>query len=374
MGDSKTKKIAHLLASNFYGGPEKQIVEQLKNLDKNLFEPLVISFDEKGTSNDLLNRAKADGIQSIGLSSPGVFSLKPVKELIYLIKSEGIDLLCVHGYKANVTGLFASFFTRCPVLAVSRGWTAEDYKIRIYEGIDKIFLRFVDHVVAVSEGQKTKLGKLGISSHKMSVIHNSINMYDSIDVPKVGIRKDLGIPEDSLIVASAGRLSPEKNYSGMIQVAVQVVQDCTNVYFVVFGEGTLRPSLEAKILDKKLSRHFFLPGFRDDIPSVMQEIDIFMLPSFTEGLPNVVLEAFAAAKPVIASAVGGTPEVVEDGISGFLFAPDDVVGMSSKVTSLVDSKNLRIKMGRAGQKRVCNHFTFEEQTAAYANLYRRLLE
>ena len=141
------------------------------------------------------------------------------------------------------------------------------------------------------------------------------------------------------------------------------------VYFVIFGEGFLRPELETKIEILGLNGRFLLPGFRTDLQSILPEIDIFMLPSFTEGLPNVVLEAFAVRKPVVATRVGGTPEVVQDGVSGFLIKPDEIISMVQYLLALADDTSLRHKMGDAGYMYVDREFGFEKQTELYEQLY-----
>jgi len=176
------------------------------------------------------------------------------------------------------------------------------------------------------------------------------------------------------VVASAGRLSPEKNYAAMIEAARRVCPRHAQARFVIFGEGFLRPELERRIAEAGLQRRVLLPGFRTDLPALLSEIDVFMLPSFTEGLPNVVLEAYASRKPVVATAVGGTPEVVQDGVSGFLTATDDIDGMVAAVVRLLADPKLRQRMGDAGYRNAEADFGFAAQTVAYERLYAEVLE
>ena len=182
----------------------------------------------------------------------------------------------------------------------------------------------------------------------------------------------MGLPEDALIVASAGRLSPEKNYAAMIEAASETAFHDSGIYFIIFGEGFLRSELEKKIRDAGLTERFLLPGFRKDLQSVLHEIDIFILTSFTEGLPNVVLEAFAACKPVVATRVGGTPEVVQDDVCGFLTGPDEVSVMARHILDLAKDEKLRLQMGKAGYEYVQEHFSFESQTYEYENIYSKI--
>jgi len=364
--------VAHLLASNFFGGPEKQLVEHGRRIAGNRFVPHVFSFEEQGKANQLLRKAREAGISTVEIPSMGPFDLGMIRDIMAVIRREKIDLLCVHGYKANVIGRIASWLARIPLVVISRGWTAEDPKIRMYEKLDKLFLRLADHVVAVSHGQRDKILKVGVKPENVSVIHNAINLTEIPAASELLLRRQLGLPDDAIVVASAGRLSPEKNYAGMIEAAAGVVRQNPKVFFVVFGEGFLRQDLEAQIASAGLSGCFLLPGFRNDLQSLLHDIDIFMLPSFTEGLPNVILEAFAARKPVVATRVGGTPEVVQDGISGFLAKPEEHELMAQHLLVLANDTVLRHKMGEAGFRYVSDEFGFEKQTELYEELYMRI--
>lgn len=364
-------RIAHLIATNFYGGPEKQIVEHAMRLDPSRHTFCLLSFVEAGSTNELLTRAAEKNIHHRALRANGSFQPKIVGDLSAVLRAEGIELLVAHGYKSNVIGRLASWKTGIPIVAVSRGWTSENWKIGVYQALDKIFLHLADHVVAVSDGQAAKIAQLRVPRGKISVIRNSIAVVTDGPGPVHDLKRELGISPDACLVVSAGRLSPEKNHMSMIEAARIALSGRDNLYFAVFGDGQLRQQLENKVADLNLEGRFLLPGFRKDFASFVQAADIFMLPSFTEGLPNVVLEAFAARRPVVATAVGGTPEVVEDGVSGYLVQPHEVEKMADCLIRLADSPTLRETMGMKGYERVKEHFTFESQTAQYEELYAR---
>lgn len=367
----KRRCVAHLLASNFFGGPEKQLVEHAQRIARRNFEPQIISFLEGNETNQLLDRAQKLGIGTHSLLTTGPFDLTLIGKVFDILKSEQVDLLCVHGYKANVIGRIASWRAGIPLVAISRGWTGEDFKVRTYEWLDRLFLKFANHIIAVSVKQKEKIAHLGIPIENVTVIHNCINVEGRVE-PSSSIRTELGIATNSILVISAGRLSPEKNYGGMIDAAKIVTEENRNVYFSIFGEGILRAALEEKIASTGLSDRFFLPGFNTGMQVVLSEIDIFVLPSFTEGLPNVILEAFAAGKPVVATAVGGTPEVVEDGVSGFLTDPQKPEYMAECILRLARDPALRKDMGKRGLESVKKNYTFEHQTDQYEQVYQTL--
>lgn len=363
--------VMHLRACNFVGGPEKQILEHFARLDPQRFRPILGTYVD-GTADPLGDAAAALGFGVIRMHSLSPLNPSSIYQLSATLKQHRVDILCTHGYKPNILGCLAARLARIPTIAISRGWTWESPKIRIYEALDRLFLRFADHVVAVSAGQQQKIIASGVRPDKVSVIHNAINLEKTAVSSATGLRQQLGLPADARIIASAGRLSPEKNYATMIEVALQICSSHPQVYFMVFGEGFLRPELEQKIESTGLQGRFLLPGFRKDLQSLLPHIDIFMLPSFTEGLPNVALEAFANKKPIVASAVGGTPEVVQHGVSGFLTTPEDVAGMVAGIQQLITNPGLRDQMGMAGYQYVADHFGFEAQTRCYEKLYLRV--
>ncbi|WP_152513002.1 glycosyltransferase [Desulfovibrio sp. X2] len=368
-------RVAHLIATNFYGGPERQIVAHALRIGQEGFAPLVVSFTEAGRDNGLLVAAKAEGVPCAGLSPRSAFHPGAITEIADLLRREGVGLLVAHGYKANIVGRLASRFARIPQISVSRGWTAENSRIRVYEMLDRKFLRLADHVVAVSEGQARKVAAAGVPGERLSVIHNGIDL-DSYPPPRKGpgtAREGLGIPKDALLVATAGRLSPEKDQASLVAAAARIAAERDDVWFAVFGEGFLRPELERAVREAGLEGRFLLPGFRSDMREVMHEVDVFTLPSLTEGLPNVVLEAFACRKPVVATAVGGTPEVVRHGENGLLVAAGDGQGLTRAIRALAASPEERRSMGERGYETVRALFNYESQTAAYGRLYRRIM-
>lgn len=367
-------RVAHLIATNFFGGPEKQIVEHALRINQDKFAVLLISFIERSMANELVNAAKEKNIFVRELFTENPFNPRSVLDLWSILKEEKIDILCTHGYKSNVVGRIASWLIGIPEIAISRGWTGENWKIKLYEKLDKLFLRFADHVVTVSEGQREKVLKLGVKANNLSVIYNGINLNNVKNRSVNYIRTELGINDNPVIVMSAGRLSPEKNFAGLIDAAKIVTAKDKNIRFVVFGEGFLREELEKKTRDADLEGKFFLPGFRKDFVSLLREADIFVLPSFTEGLSNVILEAYASKKPVIATRVGGNPEVVMNGETGYLVEPDNAEKMAECIMTLAQDPDLRATMGAKGYEYVKEHFSFDIQTRKYEELYYKILD
>jgi glycosyltransferase involved in cell wall biosynthesis len=300
-----------------------------------------------------------------------------VRELTGVLRETGCDVLLCHGYKANLLGRIAARRVEVPAVAVSRGWTGEDRRVRLYEWLDRRHLRLMDHVVCVSDGQAAKVRRwCRLPESRISVIRNSARLAAFREADPDVRRKLLGFfdPKTAVshVVLAAGRLSQEKGFGVLVEAAGPLLREIPEAGVVVFGEGPLRRDLGCRVVDLGLAGRVVIPGFRTDLDSLIGAADVVVLPSFTEGLPNVALEASAAGVPVVATAVGGTPEVVADGETGFLVPPGKPEALAGTVGQLLRHPDLRRQMGAAGRARMREQFTFEAQAASYLQLIAAL--
>ena len=202
-------KILHMIGSSFFGGPEKQIIEHLKELDSSFFSGIVASFIEPGApENGFLDRARDNNIPAYEINVSGPFDSSVLHKISSLINKESINILCVHGYKAVVLGVLIGKKLKIPVLAFSRGYTSENFKVRLYEKLERMALSRADGVVAVSNGQKNKLDQFRVKYNKCWVVHNSVAVQVDTDDHKYSVYKEFGVPKGSKLIVAAGRLSP----------------------------------------------------------------------------------------------------------------------------------------------------------------------
>ena len=366
-------RIIHLTASTFFGGPERQMLGLARHLPPSCTSSF-LSFRESGRCQEFLRQVRFNGFIGDVLRCDTPNLPGAVWELSRKLVRLPADVLLCHGYKSNLIGRLAGRATGVPVVAVSRGWTGESRCVRAYEALDRWHLRFMDHVVSVSQGQERRVRRAGVPPARIAVIPNAARL-SAFHGPDPEAREQLeGLfdPPGSRIVVSAGRLSPEKGVPVLIEAATQVIRVCPESRFVVFGEGTQRPALERMVRKAGLAGRLVLPGYRGDLDRVLPSADLFVLPSHTEGMPNVVLEASAAGVPVVATAVGGTPEVVDDGRTGFLVPPADPAWLARRMIELLNDESLRMQMGQAGREHVRDHFTFEAQAQSYLNLFEQM--
>lgn len=362
----------HLIASSFFGGPERQILELARHMAPR-WRTVFVTFFEGGAPQQLLERAREQGFEAVLLRHDTPHLVAAAAEIRRLLAQVGADVLCCHGYKPDLLGA-AARRQGMPVIAVSRGWTAETWRVRGYEALDRRVLRWMDRVVCVSQAQAQRVRRAGVAAEKIDVIHDSVRSerFAHPD-PADRARLEALYPRPlRWIVGSAGRLSPEKGADVLIAAARLVREENRDVGFVHFGEGRLRGKLEKQIARHKLSEWFLLPGYTDALQRWLPHFDLFALTSYTEGLPNVVLEAQAAGTPVAATRVGGTPELVEDGRTGRLVPPGDAAAAARVLLDALASRDARRRWSDAARRRVAEQFTFSVQAEQYAKLFAEL--
>jgi glycosyltransferase involved in cell wall biosynthesis len=365
--------IVHLASSAFFGGPERQMLGLAKAMSAD-HHTVFLLFPDRGRSQDFRSRLEENGLESYVLGQDTPHLSKMIGEVADRIRTMSADVLCSHGYKADIVGLLAARRVGIRVVAVSRGWTTDTWKLRIYEALDRFCLRRMDRVVCVSEGQAVKVRRAGVRPEHVRVIHNAIRSERFAAGDRSARAELLGLfrlpPER--IVGAAGRISPEKGFDVLVEAAAIVSQSNPGIGFVHFGEGKLRALLQRRIKELGLEGRFLLAGFRNDLDRLVPALDLVVIPSYTEGLPNVALEAFAAAVPVVGTAVGGVPEVIEHGISGFIVPACDPQTLARGILDALRSEDRRRSMGSRGRDHVLNNFTFAAQVKAYQQLFLEL--
>ncbi len=370
---SQEMVVVHLTASRFFGGPERQMLELARSMSDR-FRSIFVSFSEGGLCQAFLGNVRSAGFPATALKHDTPHLLAALLEVVRLLRSWNVDVICCHRYKANMLGVLAARRVRIPVVSVSRGWTAESFRVRLFEKLDRFALQWMDRVVCVSEGQVAKVHRAGVAKQRTSVIRNAIRT-DRFAIRRQEhrehVRHLLGNEPDR-IVGAIGRLSPEKGFDVLVESAAKLAHTDLSVGFVVFGEGPLRDALARQIRTRNLDHTFVLAGFYPQLDRYLPHLDLVVLPSFTEGLPNAVLEAFGAGVPVVATAVGGTPELVEDGVNGYLVPPGDPSSLAQRIADVLSDDVRRREMGLRGRQRVREQFSFASQAESYQRLFDSL--
>jgi succinoglycan biosynthesis protein ExoA len=368
-------RILHLRASNFVGGPEHQLLRHAESEgDGGRWDILLGTFTGPIEGADFLKAIEARGVPAVSL--PGSWG-SALKSLIQTIHRERIDLLCTHGYRSDVLGVLASRALHIPVACFLRGWIAENYKVRLYEQIDRLAIRFSDRIVCLSSSQARRVAKRSKYADKIRVVCNAIDVRVRDANLTMRARHALcqrfNVSEDCLIVATAGRLSPEKGIRDFLEAVARIQDLPLPARFLIFGEGVLRKSLEKLAESLSLRGRVVFAGFHRDVRDLLPGIDLLVNPSYTEEMPNVVLEGMAARVPVVATRVGAVAEMAGPEEAIHLVPPANPESLANAIDHLLRSESIRDNLAEAGYQRAQQAFSLSVQSSQFNKLYEELL-
>jgi glycosyltransferase involved in cell wall biosynthesis len=365
--------VVHLMASPFFGGPERQVLGLARSLPPH-YRTTFLSFAERGLSRPFIDQARQHGFQGFVLQENA--PLRARAEIADHLRRLRADVLCCHGYKPDVIGYLAARRTGVAVVAVAHGWTGATWKVRVNEWLDRLVMHRMDCTVCVSAAQAAKVRRALVPARRVVVIRNGVftEPFDRHDPSYRELLHRFFPRRPAFVVGAVGRLSPEKGFDQFVKAAALVCRQRADVGFVLFGDGPLRARLEEQIVARFLTDRFILAGFRGDVERFLPHLDLAVLSSHTEGLPVAVLEAMAARLPVVATAVGGTPEVIEDGVTGYLVPPGDPAALAHRISDVLADESKRRHMGQCGRQRVQENFTFAAQARQYQALFERLTQ
>src|SRR5262245_21982885 len=230
--------VVQLMASPFFGGPERQMLGLALSLPRE-YQTVFLSFAERGLSRPLLERARQSGFEAVPLEENSPRFRRAAREVAGHLRRLGADVLCCSGYKPDVIGWLAARQAGVPVVSVAHGWTAATLKVRLYEALDRLILRWMDCTVCVSQGQAAKVRRAGVPPEKMVLIRNAIRAetYTKADAAYGPLLRSLFPNPPRRIIGAAGRLSPEKGFEMLVRAAAIVRQADPGVGFVLFGDG-----------------------------------------------------------------------------------------------------------------------------------------
>lgn len=284
---------------------------------------------------------------------------------------EGCDVLHSHGYKGNILfGFMPRAVRRVPMVATLHGWTWTGGMDRmgLYEWLDRLSLRFVDAVVMVNGAMRQK-----IDLPSVHVVPNGI--------PLIGEADRRAAPLDPRIVefcrggitlGAIGRLSPEKGFDILLDAVREVAEHHPDIRLVILGEGESRGGLEAKIRELGLTERVLLPGYVPDAGCYLPLFRVFVLSSLTEGLPMVILEAMQAGVPIVATRVGGVPEVLQEGEAGVLVPAPSAGDLATGIKHIIADEAGARDMAAVARQRLEANYSAIAMAQKYQGIYDRL--
>ncbi len=359
--------ILHLISSVGYYGAENMILTLASALAPLDVRCVVGVFeDSRSVHRELAENAVRMGIQTAAVPCAGRWDRSAVERIAVLLRRLAPDVLHTHGYKADIYGYLAARRCRVPLVATCHNWADPSWRMSVYAMIDRIILRRFNGVAAVSTPVMETLRRAGVNG--ASCIPNGV------DVDRFGGAgsASLGWPgKDRFLrtVGFVGRLVPEKGGDILIRAARLVISAHPRTAFAFVGEGPARAAWESLARQLGIAEHVRFTGSIPDMPRVYREFDILALPSRLEATPLCLLEAMAAGIPVVATRVGGVPDVVLAGVTAALVEPGDAGALSEALLSLIGDRARAETMARQARARVVERFSARTMSEKYRDLY-----
>lgn len=333
---------------------------------------------------ELSVRLEAAGIRRLNISGRDIsFSPRLTRELAALVKAEKPDIVHTHG---SLSGRIAARMRKIPVVYTKHGQVRTPDRRGIASSQAGPFTRLVnrvatrvlaDRVIAVSDRVRKELEDSGIQPSMITVIPNGIDLSPYRQKAKRTSKAKAADADAqgkrSFLIGTVARLSPEKGIDTLLDAAKIVVTSYPSARFVIAGTGPLERELAQKVRDLRLENCVRMVGFVDNVPGLFSGLDLYVLPSDTEGIPLALLEAMAAGLPVVATRVGGVPEVVVDGVTGFLVPPRQPKALAQAIVRLLVDPDLAKSMGASGRERAESMFDARVTAERTVQVYRDVL-
>jgi len=371
-------KVLHIIPSLAVGGAEKLVSDMVEFADRSRFDVAVMRIT--GTDSFLVEKLTSKGYQvyTIVLDYEAIAPSKVIRRLLRAIKNmrRTYNLLreirpdIIHSHLSALRiALIPALLCRIPVKVHTIHTVAEKGAKGITRFFNRIAFKFFGFVpVSISQEVAESVKKLYGRKISTPVI------YNGIDVQKFSIDQPKRVDRDKTILINVARLSREKNHALLVRAFSKAVQSCPNLELWLVGDGELRRDIEELVKQLGLEEKVKFFGVRSDVPELLSQADIFVLSSDYEGFGLVVAEAMAAGLPVIATAIGGIPEILEGGRAGILVPPKDVDALAKAIVELARDEKKRAELSDYGRKLVAERFDIRRTVREYEKLYLELLE
>lgn len=366
-------KILHLRASNFYGGPERQLHMHAHIARQAGIEIVIGSFSEHAEPPEFLEVIAADGLETALFPVTSAYDRTAITKVADGLTQGRFDILCTHDYRTHIIGWLAARRAGIKWIGFSRGWTQDTFRVKLYTLLDKCVIRFADRIVAVSHSQKQRLTRLLISPQKIAVVHNAIELERFAGIEAASLKQRFGFPSDAVVVVAGGRFSREKGQKDLVEAAGRAIRKNNRIKVVMFGHGPDFDLIISQIRSLGMQEAIVCPGHERNLLGYLKSADMLVNPSLSEGLPNIILEAMALGVPVVATAVGGVPELIQHELNGLLVPAQDSIALSEAILQMAAAGETRARFRSAALETLARSFTFKGQLDALQDLYRQVL-
>lgn len=376
-------KVVRVIARLNVGGPAIHTVLLTRDLDPKRFESILVTGTEGPDEGSMRDWAIEQGVTPVIIPELGreispFADLKVLFKLYRLFRREKPDIVHTHTAKAGFVARLAAWLAAVPIIVHTfHGHVFHSYfgplKTRLFIFIEQVLAHLTDRIITISQLQRQEILEYGIaSSDKILIISLGFDLEPFLtnDCWRGQLRAEFGFAERIKLVGIVARLTGVKNHELFLEAAALVHKRCESVQFLIVGDGELRTDLEQQAERLGLNGVVSFLGWRQDLPAIYADLDLVVLTSRNEGTPVTLIEAQASGCPVVATKVGGVPDIILDGETGYLVPPNDAHALAETMLQALSDDSQ--KLGQAGRQLVKEKFSVSRLVHDIETLYNDL--
>jgi len=374
-------KVLHVIDSGGLYGAEVMLLNLMSEQVKMGVEPILASIGDRYVADKPVEvEARRRGLRVKAFRMRPGPNIRGAFEVLRVAWQEQVELLHSHGYKGNILfGFLPRKLRRMPMVTTVHGWTWTGGMTRMmaYEWLDSLSFARMDRVILVNEAMKDHPRFRNRSHLAVEVVANGIPGDYSFDAQDdtAGLNREiLDFCRQGYTIGAIGRLSPEKGFDVLLAVVAFLVAEGRDVRLVLLGEGGLRNKLEESVKELGLKYRVLMPGYVGNARNYLPFFNLFAMPSLTEGLPVVLLEAMQAGVPIVASKVGGIPDVLAGGHAGLLIEPGSMESMKQGIVDVMQNTQAAGQRVQVAGQRVREDFSSKAMAEKYLGIYQRIAQ
>lgn len=373
-------KVLHVIDSGGLYGAEVMLLNLATEQVKQGIEPIIASIgvlheEEKAIESAAIKR----GLRVVKFRMRPGPNLIGALKILKFVKAERVDLLHSHGYKGNILfGFMPKRIRKLPMVATVHGWTWTGGVSRmvLYEWLDSLSLRFVDQVILVDQAMRNHPRISERLIEKLTVVENGIPMTRQPNglLDRVSLNREIvEFARFGGVICAVGRLSAEKGFDLLLEAVADLIAEGRDLRLIIMGQGEYGAELDRKAATLGLGDRLLMPGYIADAFRYLHHFDLFVMPSLSEGLPIVLLEAMASRVPIVASRVGGIPNVLDNGKAGLLIEPNRVEELKRAISLVCTDMDVARQRAGYAHGRVMSEYTSEKMTSKYMEVYNQVV-
>ena len=365
-----------LLKSDYerIGGPETLLRSMAATMDRDRFDPLLALIRRPG---DELLATYPSCLRQLELPWKGIGGLLSTgRRAAQIARATNAAVVHSHDMRANAVAAAMQLFHRVPWIAHVHGWLGDTHRgrWRIYEALDHRIVHTADRILVGSTAAQVEVRSFG--SKPVEIVTNAVTIPADAAVHGIDIaalRVEIGVPDRAIVLGMFGRLHPCKGHEFFLRALARLLHEQVHVYGLIVGEGQIDAELRGLADELEIADRVTFTGYVDDVFRYLPVMDVVAVPSVQDSLPLAALEAMAYARPVVASAAGDLPRVIEDGVNGYIVPIGDTAALAARLRSLACDTEARGRIGAAGRRRIIEAFSADAMSRALEAQYASVI-